>query len=126
MEKPPRLSKTDVFLNYKIWLSGLTGHGKISDETFSLLELTQQHGSLAAAAAAMDMSYRKAWGKIQEAEQTLGYSLLEKKRGGKDGGNSHLTEAAVKLLEAYRALQQKFDESVEESFQAFIHAMKSK
>lgn len=124
MDKLPRPSKTDVFLNYKIWLSGLTGHGQVEEETFSLLEQTQHHGSLAAAANALQMSYRKAWGKIQDAEETLGYPLLNKQRGGKDGGNSQLTKDAIKLLEAYRALQQKFDDSVENAFKSFLEAIK--
>lgn len=124
MDKLPRPSKTDVFLNYKIWLSGLTGHGQVEEETFNLLEQTQQHGSLSAAANALQISYRKAWGKIQDAEKILGYTLLNKQRGGKDGGNSQLTKDAMKLLEAYRTLQQKFDDSVETAFITFLKAIK--
>ena len=120
MDTPPRPTRTDVFLNYKIWLSGLTGNGQIQPEAFSLLENIRNSGTLKAAADAADMSYRKAWGIITDAEEILGYSLLEKHRGGKDGGNSTVTPAAIKLLEAYQALQQRFDESVEKAFEEFV------
>lgn len=120
MDKPPRPTKTEVFLNYKIWLSGLTGHGQVNAETFGLLEGIKRFGTLKAAADNMLMSYRKAWGAVTEAEEILGYPLLDKHRGGKDGGNSSLTPAAVKLLEAYQALQQQFDERVEAAYADFI------
>ncbi|MDO8898462.1 MAG: LysR family transcriptional regulator [Bacteroidales bacterium] len=124
MDKPPRPSKTNVFLNYKIWLSGLTGNGLIEDETFGLMEKIVEKGTLKAAADEAGMSYRKAWGKIRSAEEILGYALLDKHRGGKDGGNSSLTPAAFKLLEAYRALQQQFDDSVEHAFNTFKESIK--
>lgn len=119
IDKPPKPTRKDVFLNYKIWLSNITGDGHIHDSTYKLIELIGQKGSLKAAAEALDISYRKAWGDLEQAEEVLGYQLIEKHRGGKDGGASALTPAAFKLLEAYRALQQKFDDQVEEAFKEF-------
>jgi len=126
MDKLPKPSKTEVFLNYKIWLSSLTGHGQISGETFNILELTAEKGNLSAAAETLQISYRSAWGKVRDAEEILGYTLLTKQRGGKDGGNSTLTPAALKLLEAYKALQQEFDDSVEQAFKAFLQNISSR
>ena len=119
MDKPPKKNKRDVFLTYKIWLSGVTGDGKISDSTFALLHHIKELGSIKTAATEVGMSYRKAWGDIEQAEAILGYQLIEKHRGGKDGGNSSLTAGGQKLLEAYHALQQRFDDSVEEAFTEF-------
>lgn len=119
MDKPPKKNKRDVFLTYKIWLSGVTGDGKISDSTFALLHQIKELGSIKTAATEVGMSYRKAWGDIEQAEAILGYQLIEKHRGGKDGGNSSLTAGGQKLLEAYHALQQRFDDSVEEAFAEF-------
>ncbi len=126
MDKPPRQTKHELFLNYKIWLSGLTGNGRVSDTTFRLLAAIKALGSLKLAAQHCDISYRKAWGDIEEAEKVLGYQLIEKQRGGKDGGHSQLTPASHKLLEAYEALQQKFDTSVEAAFEDFRKAMMQK
>ena len=64
MDKPPRPSRSDVFLNYKIWLSGLVGHGQIQSETFALLEAIRNHETLKSAADSLGLSYRKAWGQI--------------------------------------------------------------
>lgn len=119
MDKPPKKLKKDVFLTYKIWLSGVTGNGKISDSTFALLAQIKQSCSIKTAAEEVGISYRKAWGDILQAETILGYQIIEKHRGGKDGGNSSLTAGGTKLLEAYHALQQRFDDSVEEAFAEF-------
>ncbi len=119
MDKPPKPSRKDVFLNYKIWLSNITGDGQINDSTYILIAKIGELGSLKAASEAMGISYRKAWGDLEKAEEILGYQLIEKQRGGRDGGASLLTPAAYKLLEAYRALQQKFDDSVEKAFEEF-------
>ncbi|MBU1370597.1 MAG: LysR family transcriptional regulator [Bacteroidetes bacterium] len=126
MDKPPKQTKHELFLNYKIWLSGLTGNGKISDTTFELLGLIKKLGSIKLAAQACEISYRKAWGDIESAEKMLSYQLIEKQRGGKEGGHSQLTPACIKLLEAYEALQQKFDDSVEKAFNDFEIAMAKK
>ncbi len=126
MDKPPRQTKHELFLNYKIWLSGLTGNGRISDTTFALLAKIKELGSIKLAAQACDISYRKAWGDIEEAEKMLEYQLIDKQRGGKDGGHSQLTPACLKLLEAYDALHQKFDDSVEAAFEDFRKAMLTK
>ncbi len=124
MSKYPRPEKKDVFLTYKIWLSGLVGDGQIDDTTYDLLQLIQEKGSLKAASGILGISYRKAWGDLQNAEKILGYSLIDRQRGGKNGGFSVVTPAATRLLEAYRALQQKFDDSVEEAFEEFRQKLK--
>ncbi len=124
MDKPPRPERKDVFLNYKIWLSGLTGNGMVDDSTYMLLHLIGEKGSLKAAADEMKISYRKAWGDLEKAEEILGYALTQKHRGGKDGGSSILTPEATRLLEAYTALQQRFDDNVEEAFKEFISRLR--
>jgi len=66
-----------------------------------LLERIESCGSLKAAAASLNMSYRAAWGKIKRTEQVVGFSLIEKKGGNRSG--YRLTEAGVLLKESYRA-----------------------
>ena len=106
-------------MNYKLWLSSITGNGKIGEETYNILNLIDQRASLKAAAEELNISYRKAWGNINEAEKILGYDLTEKSRGGKDGGQSVLTDQGKKLLEAYQSLHKKFDDTFEEAFTEF-------
>lgn len=123
MDKPPKPSRKDVFLKYKIWLSSITGDGQINDSTYDLIIQIDKLGSLKAASQALGISYRKAWGDLEKAEEILGYELTVKQRGGREGGTSVLTPAAHKLMEAYKALQQKFDDSVEEAFEEFRRKM---
>ena len=80
-----------------------------SDEHFfgpgiaTLLHRIQQHHSLRAAAASMDMAYSKAWRIIRSAESVLGCPMLESRTGGHGGGGAVLTPEAERLLAAYDA-----------------------
>ena len=66
-----------------------------------LLRGIEETGSLRAAAKSMDMAYTKALKLIQKAEAVLGYSLIRRSTGGKDGGGSYLTEEGKEWLERY-------------------------
>lgn len=112
-------SKFEIFLNYKLWLSSVTGEGILEEERYRLLREIHEKGSLKAAAEEMGVSYRKAWGDLKKAEELLGYGLVIRQRGGKDGGTSKLTDKAVKLLEAYEALHIKLDDAVEKAYEDF-------
>jgi molybdate transport system regulatory protein len=117
--KRPKPSKTEIFLNYKLWLASVTGEGIIEEDRYKLLQLIHEKGSLKAAADALKISYRKAWGDVKKAEELLGYALIIRQRGGKSGGQSHLTEKAKKLLEAYEMLHTKMDDAVEKAYEEF-------
>ena len=112
-------SKFEILLNYKLWLSNLTGDGMIGENTYRLLKEIDNTGSLSAAAKETGISYRKSWGDLREAEQLLGYPLTVRKRGGAGGGGTAITNKARKLLEAYDALQVKMDDAVEKAYQEF-------
>jgi len=117
MGKKGKSNRFNVLLNYKLWLSSLSGEGIISEDIYTLLLGIRDKGSLKASADDASISYRKAWGDLKNAETMLGYELTEKTRGGKEGGQSKLTPAALKLLEAYAALQKKLDDAVEEAYE---------
>ena len=123
MGKRGKSTRFNVLLNYKMWLSSISGDGIISEEVYSLLNEIRERGSLKAAADATGLSYRKAWGDIKQAETLLGYELTEKTRGGKEGGQSLLTPSAIKLLEAYAALHKKLDDAVEAAFEELKRKM---
>ena len=116
MGKRGKSNRFNVLLNYKLWLSSMSGEGIISEEVYTILVGIHDKGSLKAATEDAGISYRKAWGDLKQAESLLGYDLTEKTRGGKKGGQSVLTPAALKLLEAYAALQKKLDDAVEEAY----------
>jgi molybdate transport system regulatory protein len=123
MGKIGKSNRLNVLLNYKVWLSSMSGDGIISEEVYALLTVIQDKGSLKAAADETGMSYRKAWGDIKQAETLLGYELTDKTRGGKEGGQSLLTPSAIKLLEAHNALHEKLDDAVEAAFEEWKKKM---
>ncbi|MDP2722796.1 MAG: LysR family transcriptional regulator [Bacteroidales bacterium] len=117
--KPPKSSKNDVFLRYKLWLSAVSGEGIIGEGTHLLLRKIEEMGSLKASAEFLGISYRKAWGDIKKSEELLGYDLTVKRRGGLGGGQSDLTTKAKNLLEAYDALHKKMDTTIEDAYAEF-------
>ncbi|MDO9084027.1 MAG: LysR family transcriptional regulator [Humidesulfovibrio sp.] len=66
-----------------------------------LLFSIQQQGSLRQAAKALGMSYRAAWGKIQQTEQALGLKLVESKGQRRDGVS--LTPEGEELADQFQA-----------------------
>ena len=68
-----------------------------------LLHNVAQSGSLRAAAMSMDMAYTKALKLIRNAENALGFALIRRATGGKDGGGSSLTPEGKEWLARYEA-----------------------
>ena len=66
-----------------------------------LLFSIQQQGSLRKAAKALGMSYRAAWGKIQQTEEALGLKLVESRGQRRDG--VRLTPAGEELADQFQA-----------------------
>lgn len=68
-----------------------------------LLHAVETYGSLRAAAQSMEMAYTKALKLIRNGEKALGFALICRTTGGKDGGGSTLTTQAKEWLERYEA-----------------------
>ena len=68
-----------------------------------LMRGVETSGSLRAAAMSMEMAYTKALKLIQNAEKALGFALIRRSTGGKDGGGSYLTEEGKEWLQRYEA-----------------------
>jgi molybdate transport system regulatory protein len=66
-----------------------------------LLHEIETNGSLRAAAFSMGMAYTKALKLIKNAEAALGFLLIERTTGGKDGGGSCLTSEGKEWLQRY-------------------------
>lgn len=73
-----------------------------------LLEEVSARGSLRSAAISMGMAYSKAWSILKHAEEVLGFSLIDSKKGGKNGGGAVVTQEGRAFLERYR----KFDDGL--------------
>jgi molybdate transport system regulatory protein len=81
-----------------------------------LLEAIDRHGSINQGAKQINISYRKAWGYIKAMEERLGFKLIERKTGGKNGGGAVLTEEAKEFVKRYEELESGIRESVDDKF----------
>ena len=70
-----------------------------------LLARIRETGSVAAAASAMGMSYRRAWSLVAEANRAFRAPLVTLSRGGEGGGGARLTAEGEAILASYRALE---------------------
>lgn len=68
-----------------------------------LLHAIAETGSLRAASMSMNMAYTKALRLMKKAEETLGFALITRTTGGKDGGGSVVTAEGKEWLERYEA-----------------------
>ncbi len=100
----------------KLWLEA-DGKLVMSDYRVRLLEAIAETGSLAKAAESMRLSYRRAWGKLKELEENLGYPLVESASGGESGGGSSLTDAALSFIVAYRRFQDRVTADMDRAFE---------
>ena len=76
-----------------------------------LLRGIEATGSLRAAALSMEMAYTKALKLIRNAEDALGFALIRRSTGGKDGGGSCLTEEGKEWLQRYEDYRDACKES---------------
>ncbi len=88
----------------------------LSEWRVALLEAVDETGSLAAAAAQLDVPYRTAWQKVKEIEERLGVRLLLTESGGAEGGGSRLTDEAKDLIERFRRVTVGVADLVEHRF----------
>jgi molybdate transport system regulatory protein len=81
------------------------GGGMIGPGKAELMEWIARTGSIRAAAAAMKLSYRRAWLLVQETEDLFGAPVLERHTGGKRGGGAALTPLGRAIVKHYRAAE---------------------
>ncbi len=105
----------DIKIRSKLWIEidGLPVFGKGRG---MLLEAIDKHGSINQAAKEINISYRKAWGYIKAMEERLGFKLIERRTGGRDGGGASLTDEARQFLWKYAAMETGLREIVDEKF----------
>jgi molybdate transport system regulatory protein len=99
----------------KVWLEE-GGKLVLSDYRVRLLALIDETGSLAEAAARMQLSYRRAWGKVREIEENLGAKLVESEAGGAGGGGSRLTDEGRRLVDVYQRFRSAAEQDLVREF----------
>lgn len=77
-----------------------------------LLEKIQEFGSITRGAAAIEMSYRKAWQLVENMNKLSKEPLVEKRLGGKTGGGAHVTKAGEKAIRRFYNLQEEIEQFI--------------
>ncbi|WP_115371533.1 winged helix-turn-helix domain-containing protein [Adhaeribacter pallidiroseus] len=83
-----------------------------------LLEKIQEFGSISKAAAAMGMSYKKAWDLVASMNQQAHSPMVIAQTGGKKGGGASVTEMGEQAITRYKALQTRFRAFLDQETQA--------
>ena len=93
----------------------------MGDGKWQILKAIEKKGSLMAACDALGLTYRRTQGDLKKIEEQLGFQLLGKSRGGKDGGTSTLTPEGKRLVEAFDNFHTRVDGVIQMAFKEFIH-----
>ncbi len=102
-------------VKYRFWFESDRGY-VFGPGAYQLLKEVERTGSLRQAAKNLSMSYRHAWGMIKEIEENLGMDIIVSRRGGKEGGESSITEEGKKLLRKYERYDEIFAYIVEHPY----------
>ncbi|MBW7989005.1 MAG: LysR family transcriptional regulator [Planctomycetes bacterium] len=105
---------------FKLWLSTRDIEGVFGDGKWRLLKAIESTGSLTKASESLRISYRKAWGDLKKAQEALNEPLVEKHRGGTQGGQSTLTEQGKKWVKAYTKFHGDIEKAVEKAYEKHI------
>lgn len=108
-------------LNYKIWLSDKEGKGIMGDGKWMILKKIEETGSLMAATEALGITYRRTWGDLKKIEKELGFKLIEKHRGGKEGGQTVLTEKGKKMVRAFSQFHSRIEKEMQSAIETFVN-----
>jgi molybdate transport system regulatory protein len=81
-----------------------------------LLRLIDERGSLRKAAAEFGMSYRNAWGYLQELEQAAGFRFVERTSGAGPRSGMRLTPAGRDFLARYAKFRGGLEEATRRHF----------
>ena len=82
------------------------GSGKVR-----LLSLIKEHGSLNAAAKAMDINYRRAWMLLETLQKCFAEPLVITERGGSAQGGTVLTPLGEELIKRHAEHAQALDKA---------------
>ena len=99
----------------KIWLES-DGRYAFGFGVCEMLQAVGRCGAIKQAASELGKSYRYVWGRIKEAEATLGRQLVETQVGGKDAHRSRLTPAAQRLVAEFIELRRTMKELLSREF----------
>ncbi len=84
----------------------------------NLLEAIQLKGSISAAAASMQMSYKRAWDLVNIMNKSFSAPVVTTLVGGSKGGGAQVTDFGLAVLRQYRAVEHKASNVVADEIKA--------
>ena len=81
-----------------------------------LLYLLADTNNMRTSCACSGIAHSKAWDMINRLERHLGYSVVERQRGGRSGGSTRLTEQGKEFLQTYHDFEQTVHRFTQEEF----------
>jgi len=110
----------DLRARFKLWFSTKQIEGGFGDGKWRLLNEINNKGSLRAASEILGISYRKAWGDLKKAERCMNVRLVDKHRGGREGGQTVLSEQGKKWMKAYELFRRDVEKAVDAAYAKHI------
>ena len=83
---------------------------RINPRLIELLRVVEETGSLNTAVKELGLSYSHTWNTLYKVNCLLNAPLIITKRGGKGGGEAHLTPSGQSLVRQYEKLRKDFEE----------------
>lgn len=83
-----------------------------------LLEGIESTGSIAAAGRNLGMSYKRAWGLVEELNTDFGTPLVHTTKGGRNFGGAELTATGKKVLSLYRRMEERAGAAIQGEMKA--------
>jgi molybdate transport system regulatory protein len=122
---PENIEKyANIHPEYKIWLATENEVGVLGDGKWKILKAIDQAGSLVAACEILGFTYRRTWNDLKKVEKMLGFALLEKSRGGQDGGHSTLTSDGQRLVRAFDQFHERMDALMQQEFDKLLKELR--
>ena len=87
-----------------------------NSRTKLLLLLIKETNSVRSACKHIALSYSKAWQMLNILEKELGYSVVERKHGGNNGGKTYLTKEGIEFLNKYEQFEENVQKYAKDEF----------
>lgn len=101
-------------------LSIVRGKSLVDGKLVTLLHLIEETQSVRHACEQMQMSYSAAWNLLNTTEDSLGYPLVQRNKGGPSGMGSLLTEKGHALLSAFDQFESEARNSIEKLYHTYF------
>ncbi len=116
----------DFKIKFKIWLETNDNVGILGDGKWKLLKDISETSSLNAAMKKNRLTYRKTWDNLNKIEKIFGFSIIERQRGGKNGGKTILTKEGQAIVDAFDKFHEKYDQIIKQALQETLNEIKQK